>query len=112
VLAGSDGDATTRTTVPDKARGLPWPDEFTIRVWENAYIRHWSGREDELATAVETERPRYYEALARGAVDETGVLFGEAAGLIDAVRPAGAIVEAMVAEAIAAIGRSAATIRD
>ena len=103
-LVQSDGDLTIRTTVPDKARGLAWPEEFTIRVLDNAYVRRWKGRELELAKAVESERPRYFDALARGDVDNTGVLFGEAAGLVHSVQPAAEIVHEIVREAVNAIG--------
>ena len=100
----NDGDSTIRTTIPDKARGLDWPDEFTLRCWDNAYVRSWKGREAELGQAAESERQKYYDALARGDVENTGVLFGEAAGLVHSVQPAAALIEQIVKEAIDSIG--------
>jgi nitronate monooxygenase len=46
------------------------------------------------------EGPRYLRALANGDPENTAVWFGEAAGLIDAVEPAGTIVERMVNDAM------------
>ena len=48
-----------------------------------------------------TEGPLYRQALTDGDPENTGVWFGEAAGLIDTIEPASTIVERMVDEAVA-----------
>jgi nitronate monooxygenase len=93
------GDDTIRTTVVDIARQLTWPPGFTARVRHNAFVQRWHGREEALKAAVADEAPRYRQAFAAGDPDNTGVWFGEAAGLIAAIEPAAAILETMVVEA-------------
>lgn len=95
----SNGDGTLRTRVADIARQIPWPRGFTARIRRNAFTDRWHGREDELEANVAIEGPRYRQAFAEGDPDNTGVWFGEAAGLIHAIEPAAVIVERMVAEA-------------
>lgn len=93
------GDGTVRTTVADIARQIPWPRGFTARIRRNAFTERWHGREDELERAVAVEGPRYRQAFAAGDPENTGVWFGEAAGLVDSIDPAAQIVERMVREA-------------
>ena len=87
--------------VPDIARELPWPAGFTARIRRNAFTERWHGREDDLRAAVAVEGPRYKQAFEAGDPENTAVWFGEAAGLIDAIEPAGVIVERTVAQAVA-----------
>ncbi len=98
-ILATGGDGTIRSSTPDIARRLDWPKPFDIRVKRNAFTERWHGREAELRAAIETEAPRYGAAFAAGDAENGGVVFGEAAGLIHAIEPAGAIVERMVAEA-------------
>jgi nitronate monooxygenase len=98
-LVNASGDATVRTHLPDIVRELPWPTEFTARVARNEFVERWLDRESELAGQTEVEGPRYMQAFADGDPEGTAVWFGEAAGLVNAVEPAGKIVERMVAEA-------------
>lgn len=98
-ILDTDGDGTIRTTVPDIARQLPWPRGFTARVRRNAFTERWHGREEELARQVAVEGPKYRQAFAAGDPENTGVWFGEAAGIIHAIEPAGTIVERMASEA-------------
>ncbi len=51
------------------------------------------------------EGPKYRQAFAAGDPDHTAVWFGEAAGIIHAIEPAGAIVERMAEEAAQRLGR-------
>lgn len=97
------GDGTIRTRVADIARQLPWPRGFTARIRRNAFTDRWHGREDELEKNVAEEGPRYRSAFAEGDPEQTGVWFGEAAGLIQSIEPAGAIVERITAEALACL---------
>lgn len=103
----TDGDGTVRTRIADIARQIPWPREFTARIRRNAFTNRWHGREDELEQNVAVEGPRYRKAFAEGDPENTAVWFGEAAGLIHAIEPAGAIVERITAEALACLERYA-----
>lgn len=102
-ILASDGHDTDLTEIPDIVTGRVWPGAFA-RTWRNAFVREWSGREWELRL----RRPEIAAriAAARAADDSGGfpILFGQAAGLIDAVEPAGEVVERIVREAHAAIG--------
>lgn len=93
------GDETIRTTVVDIARQIPWPRGFTARVRRNAFTQRWHGREALLEQNVAVEGPRYRRAFAEGDPDNTGVWFGEAAGIIGTISPAATIVETMVQQA-------------
>ena len=101
----TDGDGTIRTRVADIARQIPWPKGFTARIRRNAFTNRWHGREDELEKNVSVEGPRYRKAFAEGDPENTGVWFGEAAGLIYSIEHAGTIVEQVAAEALACLRR-------
>jgi nitronate monooxygenase len=101
----TDGDGTLRTRVADIARQIPWPRGFTARIRRNAFTNRWHGREEELQRNVATEGPRYRQAFADGDPENTGVWFGEAAGLIHEIEPAAAIIEGMASEAARCLER-------
>ncbi len=98
-ILDTNGDGTVRTTLADIAREISWPRGFTARIRRNAFTDHWQGREQALAQDIAVEAPRYRQAFADGDPDDTGVWFGEAAGLIDSVEPAADIIERMVSGA-------------
>lgn len=98
-IVEADGDATLRTHLPDVVRALPWPQEFTARIQRNAFVSRWHGREAQLEEQAAVEGERYLKAFADGDPENTAVWFGEAAGLIDRIEPAAAIIERMVADA-------------
>lgn len=98
-ILATGGDGTVRTRIPDIVRELPWPPGFTARIRRNAFTERWHGREQALADALATEGPRYREAFEAGDPEQTAVWFGEAAGIIHTIEPAGIIVERMAAEA-------------
>ena len=104
-IVETNGDGTLRTRVADIARQIPWPRGFTARIRRNAFTDRWHGREEQLEQNVAVEGPRYRQAFAEGDPDNTGVWFGEAAGLIDAIEPAARIVERMAAEAAQQLAR-------
>lgn len=103
----TDGDGTLRTTVADIARQIPWPRGFTARIRRNAFTDRWHGHEEDLERNVKTEGPRYRQAFMEGDPEDTGVWFGEAAGLIHAIEPAGVIVERMSNDAARYLRRQA-----
>ncbi|MFL5332561.1 MAG: NAD(P)H-dependent flavin oxidoreductase [Geminicoccaceae bacterium] len=98
-VVAADGDATVRTSVVDTIRSRDWPPEFSIRVQRNAMVDRWHGREDELKARLADAAARYTAAASAGDPDESAVIVGEAVGLIDQVRPAADIIQAMAAGA-------------
>ena len=104
VAVAATGDQTVRSSLPDIARQLHWPKPFDIRTADNAFIARWTGREDAMKAAIDTEAAAYREAFMAGDPDKAAVIFGEAAGLISDVPAAGEIVARMVAEAAALLG--------
>lgn len=104
------GDRTVRSSLPDIARELDWPRPFDIRTADNAFIHKWAGRDAELKAAIPQEGQAYREAFAAGDPENAAVIFGEAAGLISDIRPAGEILERMVAEAADLLGRKAKSV--
>jgi nitronate monooxygenase len=99
--ASANGDATIRTQVVDIVRRLEWPASFTARVMKTRFVEDWHGRETELAEpdVVEREMQRYVSAMQSGDPDNTGVWVGEAAALINNVRPAADLLKEMVRDA-------------
>jgi nitronate monooxygenase len=96
----TNGDGTLRTRIPDIVRQLPWPHGFTARIRRNAFTERWHGREEALREALAVEGPRYREAFDAGDPEHTAVWFGEAAGLVHSIEPAGLVIERMVAQAL------------
>lgn len=107
-IVGATGDDTIRTNTVDIARQLAWPRGFSARVMRNAFIERWHGREAELEKNIAVEGHKYRQAFAEGDPDNTGVWFGEAAGVIAAIEPAAAIIERMAVEADRLISRRSA----
>jgi nitronate monooxygenase len=104
-IVETDGDGTLRTTVADIVRQIPWPRGFNARIRRNTFTDRWHGREPELERNVAVEGPRYRQAFAAGDPDNTGVFFGEAAGLINSIDPAAEIIESMVNDAAIQLAR-------
>ena len=99
------GDGTVRTEVADIARQIAWPRGFTARIRQNAFTDRWHGREEALRASASSVAPTYRQAFAAGDPENTGVWFGEAAGLIDRIEPAAQIVTRLCAEARALLTR-------
>ncbi len=103
-IVASDGHDTLLSEIPDTAKGQMWPGAFD-RVRRNALIERWLGRENDVrrerATIAEGIR-RAYEA---GDADVGELNFGQAAGLIDQVLPAGEVVTRMAEEAERLLGQ-------
>ena len=95
----SNGDETIRTTVPDIARQIQWPRGFTARIYQNSFTRRWHGREDLLKQSLGEESPKYQKAFAEGDSENTGVWFGEAAGMIDTIESAENIISQIAKDA-------------
>ncbi|HEY6103136.1 MAG TPA: nitronate monooxygenase, partial [bacterium] len=82
----------------DIISGRLWPGAIP-RVWRNAVIREWTGREWELRQRRAAVRSAVIVADEAGDPDRAVLWFGQDAGLIDTVEPAGDVVESMVREA-------------
>jgi nitronate monooxygenase len=106
-IMASDGDSTIRTTTPDVARKLDWPKGFTARVMQNDFTRKWHGQEAALLAHQEDEAAKYTAAFSAGNTQDAGVWFGEAAGLISSIEPAGVILERIVAKAESLLSKAA-----
>jgi NAD(P)H-dependent flavin oxidoreductase YrpB (nitropropane dioxygenase family) len=97
-IVRSDGHDTVLTEIPDIATGHVWPGAMA-RAQRNAFIEQWAGREWALRQCYREVGKAALDARRAGDADNAPLLFGQDAGLIDAVRPAGEIVRSMVAEA-------------
>ncbi len=97
-IVRSDGHDTVLTEIPDIATGHVWPGAMA-RAQRNTFIERWAGREWALRQCYRDVGKAALDARRAGDADNAPLLFGQDAGVIDSVRPAGEIVESMVAEA-------------
>ena len=94
-LLASGGDDTVVTTLPDSLSGRDWPGAWT-RVGRTRFVADWLGREPELRR----RRAAVWEMLEAAEDSDPGLIwFGQAAGLIDTIQPAGEVVRQIVTEA-------------
>ncbi len=111
LIERSGGDDTLRTKVFDTARGIVWPEPYTGRAIRNAFSDAWHGRDAALRDQGEAMRERFFAAQRDGDTDVAVTFAGEGLDLI-ADRPgAGALVERIVDEAIAALGTAGDRLR-
>lgn len=108
VLLGTRMMATPESPIhPNLKQAIVHSDIATGHVWlgamaraqRNKFIERWAGREWALRQCYREVGKAALDARRAGDVDNAPVLFGQDAGLIDSVRPAGEIVESMVREA-------------
>jgi nitronate monooxygenase len=105
--ADATGDDTVRTKAIDALRGVPWPEEFSFRMVQNAFTREWAHREREAAAAYGSMDEVFAKARAGQDFDVAPIVAGEAVGLFRDRPPAASIVEAMVGETEFLLGRGA-----
>ncbi|MCD6034133.1 MAG: Enoyl-[acyl-carrier-protein] reductase [Thermomicrobiales bacterium] len=65
----------------------------------NDFFAGWHGREDALVAALDTETPAYQRAYQDGDFDIAAIFVGEVVDLIDAIMPAGELVQRIGADA-------------
>lgn len=94
----SNGHDTVLTEIPDIARGQVWPGAMA-RALRNRFIERWMGREWALREQRAKASADLEEARKAGDVENGMLLMGQDAGLIDAVLPAGEVVQRMAMEA-------------
>lgn len=103
----ADGDSTMKSNSVDVVRKRYWPNpEFVVRVLKNSFVSQWDGRDREMEKAIDVEHERFWRAFKAGDADNSGVLMGEASGMIHDAPPAARIVKAMVAQACQLLGAS------
>jgi nitronate monooxygenase len=99
MVAARAGD-TAKTRFVDIVRGYAaWPEPYAGRVLRNDFFARWHGREEELEAALDTETAIYERAFREGDCETAAIFAGEAVDLIDAVVPAGELVQRIGAEA-------------
>jgi NAD(P)H-dependent flavin oxidoreductase YrpB (nitropropane dioxygenase family) len=98
VIVDSDGHTSLLTEIPDVATGAVWPGAYA-RVERNRFVERWLGREGELRYRQPDAAAALGRAREAGDVDEAVLYTGQSAGLVDAVEPAAAVVERIVADA-------------
>lgn len=99
-LADATGADTVRTDVFDiLRRGEPWPRPFNGRALRNETAARWHDNEDELYAALAAEQAKFAEAEANDRAEKSAVWAGEGVGAIDAIEPAGPLVERLVQDA-------------
>ena len=97
-IVESDGHDTVLSEIPDLASGEVWPGALS-RTRRNRFIEHWAGREWAIRQNQAEVLAAVKAARARGDADEAPLAFGQDAGLIHDIPPAGEIVARMVREA-------------
>jgi NAD(P)H-dependent flavin oxidoreductase YrpB (nitropropane dioxygenase family) len=101
-IVESDGHDTELTEIPDIARARVWPGAFD-RAQRNRLIEEWAGRESQLRQNRATVGTQIAEARASDDASRGELNFGQAAGLIDAIEPAGEVVRRLAREAETAL---------
>ena len=97
-IVDSDGHDTVLTEIPDIAAGVVWPGAMS-RAKRNAFIEHWAGREWALRQHRTEVYARVQAARQTGDVNNAPLSYGQDAGLINNVLPAGEIVRQIALEA-------------
>ena len=97
-IVQSNGHDTVLTEVPDVAMNWIWPGAMS-RVRRNRFVDRWAAREWLLRERQAEVQAQIHAAYKNGDVDEAPLFFGQDAGLIKSVLPAGDIVRRMVREA-------------
>jgi nitronate monooxygenase len=83
-----------------------WPGAFS-RAWRNDLIRRWWGREWEIRHRRAEIAAEVAKARAAGDAQGVPLLFGQDAGLVHSIEPAGELVARIVREAEAVIAANA-----
>ncbi|WP_278248615.1 NAD(P)H-dependent flavin oxidoreductase [Mycobacterium decipiens] len=101
-LVAATGDDMCRTTIYDQLRGYPWPDGHTMSVLRNALTERFEGTELDLRHDDDTIT-KYRQAVTAHDYTIANVTAGQAAGLVDAVVSAAAVVTGMAQQAATAL---------
>jgi NAD(P)H-dependent flavin oxidoreductase YrpB (nitropropane dioxygenase family) len=97
-ILDSDGHDTMLTEIPDIASGTVWPGAMS-RAARNRFVERWAGREWQLRQHQADLYKGVLAARKSGDRDEATLSYGQDAGLIHDILPAGEVVRRIVAEA-------------
>jgi nitronate monooxygenase len=94
LIVASDGGDTVATRAYDIVSGLPWPAGIVERGRRNRFNDEWAGREVELAARREefAPPPGTVPFQVPPDPDTDGVLYGQSAAFVTAVRPAAEVL--------------------
>jgi nitronate monooxygenase len=98
ILAAGGADATVASGIFDTLWAKAWPG-VQVRALRNKLTARWVGREDELHAHLVEAQATLQQAEAAGDPDEIALLAGEGVGRIHELKPAGQVVQDIVAEA-------------
>lgn len=87
----ASGDDTERSDLFDVARGLSWPNGWTLRTAKNAFTRRWHNGKN-FAGAGPAEKARFAHAARTGDHDIAPIIVGEGVGLAERIEPAANIL--------------------
>jgi len=108
-IVAADGGATVRTAAFDRAVAMPWPGA-EVRAIRNAFLGEWAERPDDAERNAAYLGPQLMRALTAGDFALFPPMAGQSCGIITAVLPAGEVVNRVVAEARATLGRLTALV--
>jgi NAD(P)H-dependent flavin oxidoreductase YrpB (nitropropane dioxygenase family) len=97
-IVDSDGHDTVLTEITDLAAGVVWPGAMS-RAKRNRFVERWIGREWDLRRHQAEAFARQLSARKDGDIDEALLSYGQDAGLIHDILPAGEIVRRIADEA-------------
>ncbi len=95
----ASADDTVLTRAYDLVSGAPFPEDIGDRVLRNTFTNAWHGRDRDVLARREELAAQVRAATTQGDGSIAPTRAGNAAGLIDAVEPAGEIVRRLAAEA-------------
>ena len=102
-IVDADGHDSVLTEIPDIAMNMVWPGAMS-RSKRNRFIDRWAGREWALRQHQAAALAGVRKARQAGDVEEAPLSFGQDAGLIRDIAPAGEIVRRIVADAERILG--------
>ena len=99
LIVESDGADTVFTRAYDIASGLPWPAAIGERVRRNRFTDQWAEHEAELRALPPAPPARANPFEDPPDPDTDAVLYGQGAGAVTTIRPAGEVVRNICDEA-------------
>lgn len=92
-IVDSDGEDTIYTRAYDVLWGAPWPPGIAERGRRNRFTDEWDGRDQEIIERREELQARVQSAADNfDAAGDRGLLYGQSAGAVSAIRPAAEVV--------------------
>lgn len=97
-IVASDGHDTIWTRVHDIIDGMPWPEAVGGRMYANAFVREWDGRDAEVLARREEFRTEMQAAYQKD-VEKAAVYMGQSAAFVDGIRPAAEVLRSVCEDA-------------